>query len=132
MIPMSHSESNSPKPVQKLQVPAVNFWGEQDGPPERELKRKLVLLFRRTQNVRIAYLARVTYGEDAVPNVGLCLRTLYGVDNILAQQIVNDFASIFGRHEHLDVISVNSDQESVLAKVCRPFWDASASLRSEQ
>jgi len=46
------------KKTEQFQVSSVSFVGEQDGPPERELKARLVILFNQNDNIRRAYLAR--------------------------------------------------------------------------
>jgi hypothetical protein len=118
-----------PKPnehPQEMRVPQPRFVGEQDGPPERELKERLVEFFRRDQSVQIAYLARVVYGDQIAVGVALCLRTQFGPDRGLAEKIGRIFASMFGSHEHLDMVFLTSEQEAALAKTCRPFFGPSS------
>lgn len=105
-----------------MRVPQPRFLGEQDGPPERELKAALVEFFGRDPSVRAAYLARVAYGDQATANVVLCLRTQFGPDPGLAEKIGRIFASMFGAHEHLDLLFLNDEQENTLRKVAAPFF----------
>jgi len=116
---------------QKIQVPQVRFVGEQDGPPERELKGKLVEFFGRDKSVRAAYLARVMFGEVTNINVALCVRTQFGSDPGLADKVGRIFASMFGAHEHMDIVFLNEQQEAQLTKVCAAFFNAS-NARPEQ
>ena len=119
---MSWFKRSSNKHPQEMRVPQPRFLGEQDGPPERELKAALDDFFRRDQSVRTAYLARVAYGEQAGVNVVLCLRTQFGPDPGLAEKIGRIFASMFGAHENLDLLFLNDDQENALRKVASPFF----------
>jgi hypothetical protein len=106
---------------QKIQVPQFRFVGEQDGPPERELKQRLVEFFKRDQSVKAAYLARVAFDESRI-GVALCLRTQFGADPGMAEKIGRIFASMFGSQQHLDIIFPTVEQEGSLAKVCVPFF----------
>jgi hypothetical protein len=113
-----------PRARQQITVQTVYFLGGQDGPPERELKNKLVILFGQLRLVNIAYLAVVKYEDVAAPNVALCVRGQPGQNRMFAERVGRVFAAIFGSHEHLDVIWLTPEQEISLAKVCRPFYDA--------
>lgn len=115
----------------------VQFVGEQDGAPERELKERLAHSLR-PQGVRKAYLAVVSYeerkgpqnaaGDGAAPawNVALCLAL--GDESADKQEIVqrasHDFAAMFGPTQHMDIIFLSDQQEAALNKVCRPFYIA--------
>jgi SseB protein C-terminal domain len=112
----------SKKHPEEIQVPKLRFLGEQDGVSERELKSCLTEFFRRDQSVLTAYLARVAYGEQSPMVVALCLRSHFGPDRGVAETIGKIFASMFGGHEHLDIIFLDDKQESELAKVCSPFF----------
>lgn len=114
---------NSKKHPQEMRMPEPMFLGEQDGLPERELKAKLNEFFRRDLSVRIAYLARVKYGEQAGVNIVLCLRTQFGPDPGLAEKIGRIFASMFGTNENLDLLFLNDAQENALRKVVTPFFE---------
>lgn len=112
--PRSHPE--------EVHVPQVRFCGEQDGPPERELKERLAQFFQGDQSVRTAYLAKVVYGNQSPVNVALCLRTQFGPDQGLAEKIGRIFASTFGPQEHLDIVFLDGEREAELAKVCSTFF----------
>ena len=109
---------------QVFQVPQVRFCGEQDGPPERELKERLAQFFQSDQSVRAAYLANVVYGDagQSPSNVALCLRTEFGPDLGLAEKVGRIFASMFGPLAHLDVVFLSDEQEAELTKACSPFF----------
>jgi hypothetical protein len=94
---------------------------EQDGPPERELKSRLIELFRREKGVRAAYLARVVYADDQENAVALCLRADRLGGNVIGK-VGEIFAALFGAHEHLDTLFLDEAQEAELAKCCTPFW----------
>ena len=110
------------KRSQEIQVPRVRFLGEQDGPPERELKDKLKDIFQLDQSVNTAYLAKVIYGEESSVIVALCLKIRFKTDPGLVEKVGRTFASMFGQQEHMDILFLSDDQESELAKVCPPFF----------
>ena len=111
-----------PRPPQQIVVQTVSFLGEQDGAPEQELKNELVILFGQLRLVDVAYLAVVRYGDTAMPNIALCVRGQPGQDRTFAELVGRVFGSMFGSHEHLDVIWLTPEQETSLAKACRPFY----------
>lgn len=110
------------KRYEELRVRRIDFITEQDGPPERELKGKLVALFNRAAWVRVAYLVRVTYEDNGPMHVALCVRGQPGQNRVFGQRVGEIFASIFGSHEHIDVIWITPEQETALSRVCRPFY----------
>ena len=106
-----------------IQVPRIRFLGEQDGIPERDLKKQLVDLFRRDQSIAKAYLARISYGGDSLA-VALCLCSRSDADHGLAEKVGRVFASMFGGDQYLDIVFLTEAQESELIAVCRPFFAA--------
>lgn len=119
---MAWLKSSSKKPPQELCIPQILFLCEQDGPPERVLKDQLIDVFKETKGVQSAYLARVTYGSGKNPGVAMCVRAIVRSDEALVEDIGRIFASIFGAHEHLDIVFLTSEQEHDLLTVCRPFF----------
>lgn len=111
-----------PEKTREMQVAQLVFLGEQDGPPERELKEQLAKFFLSSSAVRSAYLARIAYGSNSAPVVALCLRNEFGQDQILVESAGNIFASMFGRDEHMDIVFLDERQEAELSKVCRAFF----------
>jgi SseB protein C-terminal domain len=118
---MSQFNPTSKKDAEEFQVPQVRFLGEQDGAPERELKCRLAQFFQSDQSITTAYLARVAYGDECFA-VALCLRAQLGPDRDLAGKVGKIFASLFGGHEHLDIIFLSKIQEAELVSVCKPFF----------
>ncbi len=110
--------------VQALHVPEVQFLGEQDGPPERLLKERLSSAFFFHPSLKEAYLAQVRYADEIC--VALCIRSVDGPSQILAEVVAGVFGSIFGAREHLDIVFVDDDHEAALRRVCRPFYSALA------
>lgn len=107
----------------ELLQPKFRFLCEQDGPPERELRDRLIDLFGGTANVERAYLARVEYDDPAAYNVALCLRTVSGNEDLaLVSSVGVVFERIFGAHCHMDIVFLSGDQERELKPVCRPFF----------
>ena len=114
--------SEAPRRLEQVIVQTVSFVGEQDGPPERELKEKLAVLFAQLQLVRTAYLVRVRYGEEGPVHVALCVRGQPGQNRMFAERVGRIFASIFS-HEHLDTLWLTPEQEVSLKQVCPAFYD---------
>src|SRR5262245_18847652 len=112
---MSPFNPTSKKHPEEFQVPQLRFLGEQDGPPERELKCRLAQFFQNDRSVTTAYLARVAYGADSFA-VALCLRAQLAPDRGLAEKVGTIFASLFGGHEHLDIMFLSEMQEAELAR----------------
>jgi len=103
----------------ELHVGEVAFVGEQDGPPERELKTELVT---RLGEAGAGYLAKVQYtsGEQSV---ALCLAsTPEAAQADLAKEIGEVFHRMFGASSHLDILFLRPDQERQVAQVCTPFY----------
>jgi hypothetical protein len=125
------SEMTLPDPSSKepraVRIPGVLFLREQDGNPERLLKRRLLESFKQRAGVQHAYLAQISSGDQS--GVALCLKTDHGPDPNLVREIGAIFAAIFGGHEHLDILFLNETQESALRRVCAPFYVVSTPAR---
>jgi hypothetical protein len=113
------------RPLEQFYAVQVEFLGEQDGPPERELKARLVQLPGFEVNVSRAYLARVLYG-DSHSSVALCVYA-DSTDNrqTLAAMVGQIFSSMFGSQAQLDIIFLNEEQHAKVAECCRPFFFSS-------
>lgn len=109
--------------TQELQFPEIEFVGEQDGPPERLLKERLSSMFVFHKQLKRAYLAQVRYASEG--GVALCVRSADERNQKITEVIGETFASIFGAHEHLDIVFVSETQEVALRNVCRPFYSTS-------
>ncbi len=119
---MSRFNSKFKKKPEEFQVAQLRFLGEQDGPPERELKCRLSEFFERDENINTAYLARVAYGGESFA-VALCLRARSGPEPALAENVGKIFAFTFGSHENLDIILLTETQEAEMLRVCEPFFE---------
>jgi hypothetical protein len=100
----------------------VVFVGEQDGPPERDLKARLRELFVRSATVHAAFLAIVEYPGSNAHHIAVCVKTTVAEDPALVQEIGSVFRSLFGSHEHLDVLFLKEVQEAQIAGLCKPFF----------
>jgi hypothetical protein len=118
------------KPTVTLRVPKVRFLGEQNGPFEATLKERLSGAFLEGSLVRSAYLVRVAYeGSRTATSVALALSTTTEQEEPgLVASVGATFASIFGSHEHLDILFVREDQERAIREVCPAFYSAPASV----
>ena len=109
------------RPLETRREAAVQFVGEQDGIPERDLKRALVAVLNR-HPVSRAYLARVVFGADNSTGVALCLNGQE--DAQLLAEIEESFARLFAEEQHLDIIFISEKQDAELSRVCNPFHQA--------
>jgi len=107
---------------QRLTPSVVRFVGEQDGSSERDLKGRLVELFRLEVIVERAYLARAEYEDGLGVHVTLCLKCSNGEDPSLVPKLADIFGDMFGSHEHLDIRFLKEDEERELRLVCIPFY----------
>lgn len=108
------------KPEQIVQ-PTVEFVGEQDGPPERELKAGLASLFATRAQVSRAYLCRVRYTDRGG---AVALAVVAPEDARLAADIGQVFRQMFGPSMFMDIMFLDSRMETRLASVCKPFYTA--------
>lgn len=99
----------------------VEFLGEQDGPPERELKALLQKELRRFPTVRRAYLARVGFAPDAAVSVALCIAPSSKDDQAIVQTVSRVFGAYFASEAHLDIVFLDAEQEEDLRRVCGSF-----------
>lgn len=121
-VAMSQFKPGSKDKIEKLVKSSIHFVCEQDGDAERALKAKLSELFKREKNVKKAYLARVSYDASKEYPVALCLHRAGGPNEALVRGVSSVFSSLFGAHEHLDVIFLEGDQDTQLSAVCKPFF----------
>lgn len=110
------------RPPQTMTPVAINFVGEQDGLPERDLKLEIVRLFQAAQKVERAYLARADYGDGTGIHVVLCVKAVEDLPRLVSK-VGFIFSSIFGSHEHLDILFIREDQELRLRQVCTSFYE---------
>ena len=107
------------KPEERRE-PVIRFVGEQDGPPERQLKETLSTVFR-GRDVARAYLARVTYEDPSNPAVALCIS---GPDDPELVKLIQEcFVQLFNRSVFLDIMFLSDVQEAEARTVCRPFYE---------
>lgn len=108
--------------IEKRAEQTIRFLGEQDGEPERQLKSTLRGCLASSPGVQRAYLARVAYGVSAEPEVALCL--VAPESPSLVRAVAAEFARLFGPSVHLDILFLNSAQESECRQVCNSFYEA--------
>src|SRR5262245_16648934 len=101
--------------------PRITFLGEQDGPPEAELKAAIAAELRSWPRAERAYLARVGYDAGGDHEVALCIAG--AEDRRLVQKVSAVFQRLFASDTHMDVLFLTSAQEAELSTVCRPFYE---------
>jgi len=106
-----------------LEVNRVVFVGEQDGFSERELIKRLIEYFKESQNHALsAFLVRVSYDKLSTQHVALAIRSEICDKTAIVSNASRIFSGLFGKHEHLDILFVSSEQEKDLRKVCKSFF----------
>lgn len=105
---------------QNFSVGQVRFIGEQDGLPERELKRELCTVLSRHTVIEKAYLARVSYDGQNDPSVALCLAG--SPSDALLAELQKLFHRMFRVSEHLDIIFVSREQEVDIRSIASAFF----------
>jgi hypothetical protein len=121
--------TTSSKPSVTLTVSKIRFLCEQSGPTETMLKERLSTVLDSSGLIRRAYLVRVAYEDQrgTAVSVSLALRTTTDRDEpSLVGPVGATFASIFGSHEHLDILFVREERERALRAVCPTFYEARA------
>jgi hypothetical protein len=112
------------RPTEEFTAPTIRFVGEQDGPPERDLKSHIAELLTNELEVDRAYLARVQYDDAENWNVALCLAATNPDISRINERIGRLFAGIFANDMHLDILYLSDAQEEEITKVCTSFYKA--------
>ena len=104
-------------------IQGMRFLHEQDGLPERELKRAISSVLKGM--VERAYLVRLEYADNRGAAVALCLCSC-GLRDPVVKAVGAIFSRMFGPVEHLDIIFLDEGQERQLTRVSNPFFVGSA------
>ncbi len=125
-FPRKPESKSEPSRLSELITPSqVTFLGEQTGPAEDELEKRLRELYvQRPEVWRRAYLARVSYGEPSVCSVVLCIRLGEFVEESIQKQYGHKFSDIRRSGDFYDQMFIREEQELELRKVCAPFYEA--------
>ena len=110
------------KPMEQGTSTTVNFLAEQDGSPERDLKRMLADTFAHLGSVNAAYLARVDYGCPSEQHVALCIVTDEADPVEVVEAASSVFQSMFNSDAHVDILPLSDGEQSRISLVCRPFF----------
>ncbi len=101
--------------------PRIEFFGEQDGIPEQELKSALVPLLASRPTIQSAYLARVGFQPSTAASVALCLVGA-DTDDTLIPAIHGQFCAVFSKSAFVDILFLSREQSVDVARVCAPFY----------
>jgi hypothetical protein len=118
---------HEPKNTGQQGHPSIQFLGEQDGEPERQLKSALVRQFKTAGNVYRAYLVRVRYG-GTTSSVALAIAASGEGQKRIVESVRRVFSAQFTTGQHLDVMFPSSADEAALSTVCRPFFNYAIKL----
>jgi hypothetical protein len=119
---LSVQMSRAGQPWRAFRTDRVQFIAEQDGAPERDLKKSFVTLFEHHASIQKAYLVRVTYDEAPETVVALCVLATAPKEMELMDTIRKAFVQLFRRGEHLDMMFVPASDVPRLERVCSPFY----------
>jgi hypothetical protein len=101
----------------------VIFLGEQEGPPEQDLKAALNVCFAENDEVKSAYLTRFSFFETPGTNVALCIYPQINSSETLLQCIGASFSKLFNAVEHLDILFLDDRQKLEVDAVAKPFFE---------
>jgi hypothetical protein len=102
----------------------VEFLGEQSGSAEETLKRDLILEFATRPDIRRAYLARGGVQPPAEASIALCIISARPDDKSLVVRVGDIVRRRLAKEVAVDVLFLTAEQESDVARVCRPFYSA--------
>ncbi len=110
---------NTPAPAATQS--SVEFVGEQTGEREQTIKTALAQEFKKTGEVKRAYLARIKRANQA-ESVALCL----SVTNKRSDALFNAIQKVMQEHmdpsDTLDLVYLEPSQEASIDKVCPAFY----------
>lgn len=101
----------------------ILFLHEQDGPPEKMLKKLVLPVLETDRQVRRAYLARIQIAEADLQSVMMAIVRDGGASRQLNDKIATIFHGLFSTHNSLDVAFISALEETELAEVCEPFYE---------
>jgi hypothetical protein len=101
----------------------IRFLGEQDGPPEQEIKTRWQPILATFPDVLRAYLAIASMDQSQNYQVVLCIRSKMGDDPRLVDSLAQPFREMFNTATPLDIMFLNEAQEADVKKVCRAFYE---------
>ncbi len=101
----------------------VTFLGEQDGPSEKDLKVALNSCLTRNEEIKAAYLLRISLSETPGIQVALCIYPEVNDRDTLLQCIGASFSQLFKPVEHLDILFLDDKQKAEADTVAKPFFD---------
>jgi len=101
----------------------IEFLGEQDGEPERNLKAGWTPVLSQRSSVQRAYLAIISLDRSATHHPALCIHSSAGCDPSLVDELAVVFKQVFARTQILDIMFLSDEQEQQLVRVCRPFYE---------
>jgi hypothetical protein len=100
----------------------IHFLGEQDGPPEQELKRQLSDYLRCEHEIKKAYLVQIAYDAASTPEVALCLVGEQTNLRQIVQCVETIFKELFQTTDSIEVLFLNELQRTEVNLVARPFY----------
>lgn len=109
--------------VQKMRIDELQVIGEQDGPPERVLKSRLIEIIRQYYEILAAYLVKVDYGKSVPQGVALCLLSEADANEQIVSQIAEVYANVFTSDVHMDIVFLRPNQESQLSSYSKSFYN---------
>lgn len=107
--------------TEQLTEKTVEFLAEQDGVPERELKKRLAANFTDMSEVRKAFLTLVNY-RGSGRHVALCIIGDHDKAPAIASKAGAVFHAMFAPEMHIDIMLLSSEQEKRIEQVCQPFF----------
>ncbi len=106
----------------------IQFLCEQNGLPEKDLKKEFVTLFKKDIKVLRAYLVRITFDSKNDYLVALCI-FLDSTTSLNHKQVIPRIKEIskicqkmLPQEIHLEIIFLDKETETKVLEVCSPFY----------
>jgi len=103
-------------------VEKIRFICEQDGVPERGLKKEISKLLVRDKRVSRAYLVRIAIEGSDEYLVALCLSIDSGKKLPLVRKVSKIFSKMFSANQHIEIMFLDEKAETKVVGVCSPFY----------
>ena len=100
----------------------MRFICEQDGLPERGLKKEFSELFTRDKGIERAYLVRIAIENSDEYLVALCLSIDSGRKLSRVRKVSKIFSKMFSANQHIEIMFLDEKVETKLVGLCNPFY----------
>ena len=116
---------------EELRVPDVEFRCEQDGEPERALKKQLIANPLFAASVFEAYLMRVSYPGEPDERVALCVVVRNEAVAPVVAAASEEFRRLFRTDQALDILRLTKELREQARSLADPFFTRAGSASTQ-